>query len=176
MPVLYLNQVDKDVLSSLERTKPLEPQKPRKPLFIWISIVAIVAVCGLGFGYYYFFIPQGKITTTDNGQGSRLIEIQGYTRNIPPERNYIWVAVDIPSLNLCWPKRRIYDRNKQFRTKFIENGPNPMVEVSLYALNRDHHQEIKVWREEIKLFEQEEGMPILPEEYRVDSVELGVGL
>ena len=177
VPVSYLNRVDKDVLSTLARTQPLKPEKSRRPLFMLASLVVIATVCGIGFGTYYLFIPQGKITTTtDNGQGSRLIEIQGHTRNIPLERNYIWVAVEILSLNFCWPKRRIYTRNTKFQVKFHENGPNPSVKVSLYALNRDHHLVIGKWREEVKLFGQEEGLLLLPKEYRLDSVEIDVGL
>ena len=176
MPVSYLNRVDKEVLSTLTRSKPLKKKKSRRPLFLLISLTVIIAVFGIDFGYYYFYAPRGKITATDNGQGSRLIEIQGYTRNVPPEQKYIWVVVDIPSLNLCWPKREIYDRNKQFRTKFMENGPNPTVKVSLYALNRDHHLEIGRWRNEIRLFGQEEGLPLLPGEYRLSSIEVGVRL
>ena len=120
-----------------------------------LSVAATLIVVAVLVGTHAWLTrPRGKITypkTHTTIQG-RLVELKGYTRHLPPDRHYIWLAVDVPKLNLCWPKRRIYTPNKEFKIKIDERGPNPVFKVSLYAVNRDYHESILKWFDEIRLF------------------------
>jgi len=100
------------------------------------------------------------------------VEIEGYTKNIPLERKFIWLAVDVKDLGLCWPKRQIYNPNKPFKTMIYENGPYKNFTVSLYAVDRDFHDAILKWQDVVRVSGVEEGFPMLPDECRLDSVNL----
>ena len=103
-----------------------------------------------------------------------MVEIEGFTKNIPLERRYIWITVDVKDLGLCWPKRQIYKLNEPFKTKFIENGPNKNFVVSPYAVNWKFHNDILKWFEEARLTHTEAGFPIMPESFKLDEVKLGL--
>jgi len=113
----------------------------------------------------------GKITTPiNNSKTSRMIEISGYTKNLPPDRPYVVLAVDVKDIGLCWPKKPFIHPNTQFQTTFYEGGPSGTCCVSLYAVNHDLHLKIKQWFDEQRL----SGMPIFPNRYRLDSIVLTV--
>lgn len=77
-----------------------------KPLII----VSLLLCAGVAFAAYrVYFAPRGVITAPAEGSStSRIVELEGFTKNIPPEHQYIWIAIDVPDLGLCWPKRQIY--------------------------------------------------------------------
>ena len=81
-------------------------------LKLFIVLISVFALSGIAYGtYHYFFEPRGQITHPLEGtQTSRVIEIEGYTKNILPERRYIWISVDVETLKLCWPKRNPINR------------------------------------------------------------------
>ncbi len=115
--------------------------------------------------------PIGKITTPlNNSTHSRLISISGYTKNLPLDRPYVILAVDVKNIGLCWPKKLIIQPNTQFQTQFYESGPAGTCRVSLYAVNRDMYEKINQWFDEQRL----SGMPLFPNRYRLDSVDLTV--
>ena len=107
-------------------------------LKLFIVLISVFAISGIAFGtYHYFFEPRGKITHPLEGtQISRVIEIEGYTKNILPERRYIWVSVDVEKLKLCWPKRQVYKPNEPFKVKILESGPKGNFTISLCLLER----------------------------------------
>ena len=144
---------------------------------ISLTILLTHAFVAVAYGSYSIITrPQGRIISPGNNAiTDRLVEIKGYTKHLPPDRHYIWVAVDVPRIKLCWPKRRIYTINDRFKTKIDERGPNKTFTVSIYAVNRDYHEQIQKWRKKIKLFGSEEGLPLLPEGLKLDSVVLELG-
>jgi len=107
-------------------------------LKLFFVLISVFAISGISYGtYHYFFEPRGQITNPLEGtQASRVIEIEGYTKNIPPERRYIWISVDVVKLKLCWPKRQVYKLNEPFKAKILEGGPKGIFTVSLCLLER----------------------------------------
>ena len=101
-------------------------------------LISVFAISGIAYGtYHYFFEPRGKITNPSEGtQTSRIIEIEGCTKNIPPERRYVWISVDVEELKLCWPKRQVYKPNEPFTAKIYEGGPKGNFTISLCLLER----------------------------------------
>ncbi|MBI9083507.1 MAG: hypothetical protein JEZ11_07910 [Desulfobacterales bacterium] len=75
-------------------------------------------------------------------------------------------------MKLCWPKRQIFKVTDRFTAKIDERGPNQDFIVSLYAVNRDYHQQIKEWFDFGNRTGSKEGMPLLPEDLKLDSVKL----
>ncbi len=115
--------------------------------------------------------PQGKITyLPQSSRSDREIKISGYTKNLPPDRPYVMIAVDVEKLSLCWPKKPFIKANTRFQTTFLEEGPAGTYVVSLYAVNRDHYEKINQWFEEQRL----SGIPLLPDRYRLDSISLKI--
>ena len=123
--------------------------------------------------YVYFTRPSGRIASPEDGSlVSRVFEITGYTKNIPPSRKYIWIVVDAEAIGLCWPKRPIHNLNGLFKTKIHEAGPNKNFVVSLYAVDRGYHEEILKWFDKNRFTDSEPGFPMFPKSYRLDSITL----
>ena len=111
--------------------------------------------------------PRGEITQPEDGSRiSRTIVISGYTENIPPDRPYVIISVDVKNKSLSWPKKPVIKPNVRFLTTFYEGGPAGECVVSLYAVNDDLHKKFKE--------ERLGGMPMLPDRYRLDSVSLDI--
>ncbi len=69
----------------------------------------------------YAFVPRGAFTSPASyATVPRLVELEGYTKNIPSEHRFVWVVVDVPNVGLCWPHRRIYRVNTPFKAKMPE--------------------------------------------------------
>ncbi|MEW6672627.1 MAG: hypothetical protein AB1427_13050 [Thermodesulfobacteriota bacterium] len=148
----------------------LQKQRRKTVLFIIASLILIVTAYG---AYTSITAPRGKITSPENGYvKSRLVEIEGFTRNIPSARRYIWIIVDVKALGLCWPKRQVYKANEPFKTIIHEKGPNKTFVVSLYAVDRATHDEILKWFEIVRKTESEAGMPMLPDDFRLSALTL----
>jgi hypothetical protein len=168
------NGTGKKIRENLSRIKPIEAPrasapKSRRIFLISIIVVLLAAIAGL---FTFFATPRGKITALKaNGETGRVIEIAGVTKNIPVERKYLWVAVDIPGRKLCWPKRPIHNRNQGFYTKFMEKGLSDIITVSLYAVDSAHNAEIEEWFDQIRAAGREPGMELLPDEFRLDVME-----
>lgn len=120
--------------------------------------------------YSAFTAPRGEIVSPAPGTlTSRVVEIEGYTKNIPLERRYIWITVDVKGVALCWPKRQIFNPNEKFKIKIYEGGPNKEFVVSLYAVNQSYHNEILKWFEDVKRTGSKEGFSMMPEGFGLDS-------
>lgn len=150
-------------------------QKPDTLKFI-LNTLVFLAVLAASFGAYYFLsFPVGKITSPP--EGSRIfreVEIEGYTKNIPPEQRYIWITIDAKDSGLCWPRQQIHQPNQPFQTKIRERGPAQNIVVSLYAVDQSHNTKILKWLQESKRFNNPDGLSILPGHFRLDSVTLAL--
>ena len=100
------------------------------------------------------------------------MEIEGFTKNIPPEHQYIWIAIDVPDLNLCWPKRQIYSINKAFKIKIYEGGPHAEFTISLYAVPRYLHVDILDWFKDSQRTKTETGFKMIFNRLRLDTINL----
>ena len=171
-----LEEIDNDSTDSRAGPGPGEPPKQPGPKWIlegivFIFLFAIVIVIIATHSSPSASGPLGKITAPlNNSKSSRTIKISGYTKNLPPDRPYVTLAVDVKGIGLCWPKKPFIHPNTQFQATFHEGGPAGTCCVSLYAVNRDLYEKIKQWFEEQRL----SGMPIFPNRYRLDSVNLTV--
>lgn len=166
--------IDEIVFSLRHRAKPIKPDRPvLKTLFI---IAAVLIVIGSAWAAYtYWKAPKGIITSPVEGtQISRIVEIEGYTKNLPADRRFIWVAADVSDIGLCWPKKSIDKPNGPFEIEFLEESPNPKFTVSLYAVDHSHHIEILKWLEKASINKSAAGFPLLPEDYRLDTVWLNL--
>ena len=143
-------------------------------LKLFFILIFVFAISGIAYGtYQYFFEPRGQITNPLGGsETSRVIEIEGFTKNIPPERRYVWITVDVEKLKLCWPKRQVYKHNEPFKAKFYEGGPKGNFKVSIYAVDRGMHEDILKWDEERKITKSREGIPQIPARFKLDSIKL----
>ena len=141
-----------------------------KPLII----VSLLLCAGAAFAAYrVYFNPRGEITApTEGSLTDRVVELQGFTKNIPPEHQYIWIAVDVPDIGHCWPKRQIYSINDRFKAKFLELGPNENFTVSLYAVPRNVHLDILAWIKDCWLTKAETGFRMILDSLRLDSITL----
>ena len=150
-----------------------DPQKPDTLKFILNTLVFLAALAASFGGYYFLSFPVGKITSPPQGSRiSREVEIEGYTKNIPPEQRYIWITVDAKDSGLCWPRQQIHQLNQPFKTKIRERGPTNNIVVSLYAVDQSYNTKILRWLEESKRFNNPAGLSILPGHFELDSVTL----
>jgi len=145
--------------------------------FITIFVFFCIAT-GVYFGYSFF--SEETATTTPTGKiilplpGSKTgnqVRVSGYTKNLAPGSDYVWLVVDKPDRGLCWPKRSRLKPNCSFATYIDENGPNELYLLSLYAVNKSMNNEFVEWFEE----ERFGGMPMLPKSRRLDTVRLWLG-
>jgi len=165
--------IDNKVFSLLNQSKPIKTDRGLilRTLFAITAVLVVIGSAWVAFAYWK--APKGAITSPAEGfEISHVVEIKGYTKNIPLDRKYIWVTVDVPGIGLCWPKRPIYKSNGPFKTKFLEEGPNQTFTVSLYAVDFNHNTEILKWFEEGRRTKSAAGFPMLPADYKLDTLEL----
>ena len=111
--------------------------------------------------------PYGKIispiaeTTT-----STTVSVTAETRNIEPGQ-YIWLVVDKPGINLCWPKIQI-EPDTKFKTIIYEEGKKEPYTLSLYVVHKTINDQWQEWLGD-KI---SGGLPMLPEKRRLDTVRL----
>lgn len=165
--------IDKEVFEILSKTKPIKADR-ESTFRTALVVIAVLVVAGSAWAAYaHLNAPRGAFTIPIRGSTTeRLVELEGYTQNIPPDRKYLWVTVDVPGLVLCWPHRPIYKTNSPFKTKFLEQGPNQKFTVSLYAVDLPHHQEILNWFAECRTTNNHAGLSLLPEDFKLYSVDL----
>ena len=100
--------IQKEVFELLNQVQLVEARSfsNRKPaIAAGLAVLAIAAGC---FAYWHAIMPRGRFTSPAPGATvPRLFELEGYTRNIPPERRFIWITVDVPKVGLCWPHRQV---------------------------------------------------------------------
>ncbi len=118
--VLYgsAKDIKREAAAILNEAKPADPAPSKKPAYLKILLtLATVIVTIAVYGAYAFITrPKGKIISPKEGsQTPRIVELSGYTKNIPPERRYVWATVDIESLGLCWPKGQTHKSNEPFK-------------------------------------------------------------
>ena len=165
--------IEKEAFEFLNQVRPVGARSFKKRKLAIVSGLAVLAIAAGCFAYWYAILPRGRFTSPVQGAVvPRVFELEGYTRNIPIERRFVWVAVDVPEINLCWPHRQIYRPDEPFRVKINEQGPNRTFTVSLYAIPADLHREIREWFEFGQKTGSREGFPILPEKLRFDRMGL----
>ncbi|MBC8433845.1 MAG: hypothetical protein H8D96_18190 [Desulfobacterales bacterium] len=106
------SDIDKEVFDILNTAKPIK-NDDRHSFRTALIALAILIVAGSAFAMYSALTaPRGEIVSPAPGTlTSRVVEIEGYTKNIPLERRYIWTTVDVKSVGLRWLKRQIYNLN-----------------------------------------------------------------
>jgi len=106
------SDIDKEVFDILNTAKPIK-RDDRYPFRTALITLTILVLAGSAFAMYSVLTaPRGEIVSLAPGTlASRVVEIEGYTKNIPLERRYIWTTVDVKSVGLCWSKRQIYNLN-----------------------------------------------------------------
>lgn len=168
-------EIDKEVFDLLSQAKPIKPDRG-SAIRTALIMIAVMALAGFAWiAYVNWKAPKGKITSPAEGAtASHVVEIEGYTKNLPLNRRFVWLTVDVPGIGLCWPKRPIYQCNSEFRTKIMEEGPNQTFIVSLYAVDQTYHADIMEWFEECRLTQAEPGFPMLPTDYQLDTLKLNL--
>ena len=169
--------IKREAAATLNEVRPADPAPSKKPaclkrlLSLAITIVTIT-VCG---AYAFIAAPDGKITSPSAGsQTGRVVEIEGYTKNIPHDIRNIWLVVEVESLGLCWQKRPIYKPNSLFKTTIHINGPNKEYTVSLFAVDPVCHADILTWFEIAPNSQTESGLEMLTGCFKLDSVKLAL--
>ena len=117
-------------------------------------------------------LPVGKITSPKNQAiTDRTVTVTGYTMNVPVDTPYIWLMVDVPSIGRTWPKKPAIQPNGSFRVSLYEGGPGNEYTVSLYAVGYGLNRLIEQWLADGNFG----GLPMIPAQYRLDSVRLVLG-
>jgi len=167
------SNIDKEVFDILNTAKPIN-RDDKRVFRTALIVLAILIVAGSAFAMYSVLTaPRGEIVSPAPGSlTSRVVEIEGYTKNIPPERRYIWTTVDVKSVGLCWPQRQIYSPNEPFEIKIYEGGPNKEFVVCLYSVDQSYHNDILKWFEDVRRTGSKEGFSMMPEGFRLDDVTL----
>lgn len=117
-------------------------------------------------------IPSiGKITSPiSNAITDRTVTITGYTDSIPIDTPFVWLMVDVPSIGRCWPKKPLIQPNGTFQATIFEGDPNMDYTVSLHAVGYGLNKTIEQ-RFAAGTFG---GLPMIPQQYWMDSVRLSL--
>ena len=124
-------QIKKRTAAVINQAAPVKPeivnpchfQAPKKhPLKTIFILIMAIAVAGTAYSANsHMTAPEGKAAAfLARATTSRVNEIEGSTKNIPPSRRYIWIRVDVQTLGLSWPKRQVHKFNKPFKTKIFD--------------------------------------------------------
>ncbi len=94
------SDIDKEVFDILNTAKPIKIDD-RHPFRTALIALSILIVAGSAFAMYSVLTaPRGEIVSPAPGTlTSRVVEIEGYTKNIPLGRRYIWTTVDVKSVD-----------------------------------------------------------------------------
>ena len=138
-----------------------------------ISLVGTLIVCLLVAALTLFSSdsdpnqPYGKITSPIAGATTSVaVTVTAETRNIESEQ-YIWLVVDKPGINFCWPKIQI-EPNTKSKTIIYEEGKKGDYTLSLYVVHKTINDQ---WQKSLEN-KLSGGLPMLPERSRLDAVRL----
>lgn len=101
----------------------------------------------------------------------RIFKVAGETRNIPT-RQQIVLVVDVPELNLCWPKQPFIEPNIAFQTEIFIGRPMGEIHLSLYAVDAVYAKQIEDWFASDAL----NGMWRLPRRLKLATLDLELGV
>ena len=165
-----------DLLSVYDIHKRRRIRKIKK----WLAITGTSTACLIALLFLLFTLkiplfnevdqtgPIGAILSPAHGSTTgNKVRVQGKTENIEPGQ-YVWLVVDKPALELCWPKDTGIKPNCSFITTINENGPEEPYVLSLYTVNQTIHNQLADWTDQ-KL---SGGFPMLPQSRKLDSVTL----
>lgn len=154
-------------------------EKPDKSIFYrLIALTVFTTLCAVLFLYFgtslFSSSPETKpfgeiITPTPGTTTGCTVRVVGKTANLEPGQ-HAWLAVDKPSLHLCWPKGEL-PQNINFATTIFEEGPKEGYALSLYIVNKTVNDQ---WAEWLKA-QRHGGLPMPPDNKRLDSVRLILG-
>ena len=165
-----------NLLNSYKEDPPSTKNKPNK----WFFITTASSICLIALLLLLFTLnlyspapqnqtgPAGAILSPTHGSTTgNKVRVQGKTENIEPGQ-HVWLVVDKPALELCWPKDTGIKPNCSFITTINENGPEEPYVLSLYTVNQTIHNQLADWTDQ-KL---SGGFPMLPQSRKLDSVTL----
>ena len=110
----FEEKTEEEILNILHTHNPKlksNKNKPKKWFFITAASTIFLAALLVLLFTFNFYLPQKKDPKNPAGailspvQGSttgNTVRVQGKTQNIEPGK-YIWLVVDKPALQLCWP-------------------------------------------------------------------------
>jgi len=179
MPNKYKDQL-KEVLQekqALETPEPtpkssnnLPPSKQRITIIGTVILCILVAIVTQLSSNPEPTKLYGKIMSPIAGTTTGTeIKVSAETKDLEPGQ-YVWLAVDKPEIDLCWPKMSA-PANTRFMTTIKEAGPTGNYTVSLYAVPKTINDQWQEWLDQGRFG----GLPILPEDRRLDSVDLLLG-
>jgi hypothetical protein len=148
-------------------------KKPRlSPIMIILlaCLILVVAVTLFSSDPDTITGPYGKIINPITGTTTGIeVNVTVETRNIK-SGEYVWLVVDKPEINLCWPKNKI-NPNTAFKTAIYEEGKKERYTLSLYMVHKTINDQWQEWLDK----EMFGGLPMLPDNKRLDSVQLILG-
>lgn len=151
------------------KTKPTEQTRHKK------VIGSILATLCFGC-FIYFCAPlwgdssqgtsKGELSSPTQWETTgRNVDVAGYTQDLVSGCDYVWLVVDKPDIELCWPKGSVLAPNTHFKTQIFEGGPEGKYVLSLYAVNLSRHEEFLAWIAKKRLG----GIPMVPKRFKLDS-------
>ena len=167
--------IKKEVADLLTKSDPSDTASSKTRAYkIQVIVIVVLVAVGTIYGVYSFLTaPTGKITSpADGSQTSRIVDISGFAKNIPPESRYLWITIDEENFGICWPKQPAYKSNGRYKTIIYKRGPNKSFVVSLYAVDETCNEEILKWFEEVGIAMDHSGFKMLPKRFKLDSVSL----
>lgn len=158
-----------------ENAEPEIKKEPKKPIRYKRVMVSLLAILCIGC-FFHFNSPlfggssqggaKGKILSPNQWQTTgREVDVTGYSEQLIPGCDYVWLVVDKPDIELCWPKGSVIAPNTHFKTQIYEGGPEGKYVLSLYAVNLSRHEEFLAWIAKKRLG----GIPMIPRRFKLDS-------
>jgi hypothetical protein len=144
---------------------------------ILIILIACLVLIGVQYGTTLLSssdevstAPYGKIITPAAGSTTgNQVSVTAETKNLEPGQ-YVWLVVDKPGIGLCWPKVQV-KLNTKFMITIHEEGKKEPYTLSLYAIHKTISDQWQDWLDS----EMFGGLPMLPDNRRLDSIRLILG-
>ena len=147
--------------------------KPSGVSPILIILIACLVLLGVQYGATLLSSdpistePYGKITSPATGSTtSTHVKVTVETKNLEPGQ-YVWLVVDKPGISLCWAKVQVKP-NTKFMATISEEGSKGSYNLSLYVVHKTINDKWQEWLDKEML----NGLPMLPDNRRLDSVKL----
>ena len=165
---------EKEFINLINKHKKTKSGKSYRISFAAASIICIFLFIYFGtslFSSQKPTSPWGKIITPAPGSTtSKNVAVLLETKNIGTGQ-YLWLVVDKPHLELCWPKASKIQPNHKLQVNIHESGPKEPYTLSLYLVNKTIDDQWQYWFDH-EIFG---GLPMLPKRKRLDSVVLMLG-